>query len=433
MPKRLNIPIKLGLLSVTCLLCLLWNNPVYPSPYSSSLDKRQFGIKTLDHEFITNGFSATGAGKGQAAELHIEPALKQGLNLILPTTVQRNLNFDAGYDRWEGVPTVSLDYFLPIKGWNDKSLFFTPRISMTGIRESFSMGAGVRQMLTAETMVGFYAFNDWIRPRRLKGEFLKEAGVGVELSTLPGHFSDLTISMNAYLPINERRILKNEGNLLVREMLPAGGDARIDFLLPALTKHLDIRLDGEVHSYRSETTNLTGYRAGLNVRTRDGMLNGRVEASKDSRFGENYRVEGNISLAFDWVDLLNGRNPFSPPYRAFDTRFSRNVRDSLYGRVTRKHDLPMDKTESKTTLMAEVTDNTVYLSGGFPHLSNSWVTVQTSQSPWEDSMDIMTDSSGAYAGRLDLAPGIYRVRLVHKPTGRVSNVKTIVVEEKKSE
>lgn len=433
MSKRLNPPIKLCLLSVTCLLCLLWNSPVYPSPYSSSLDKRQFGIKTLDHEFITNGFSATAAGKRQAAELHIEPALKQGLNLILPTTLQRNLNFDAGYDRWEGVPTVSLDYFLPIKGWNDKSLFFTPRISMTGIRESFSMGAGVRQMLTAETMVGFYAFNDWIRPRRLKGEFLKEAGVGVELSTLPGHFSDLTISMNAYLPINERRILKNEGNLLVREMLPAGGDARIDFQLPALTKHLDIRLDGEVHSYRSETTNLTGYRAGLNVRTRDGMLNGRVEASRDSRFGENYRLEGNISLSFDWVDLLNGRNPFSPPYRALDSRFSRNVRDSLYGRVTRKHDLPMDKTESKTTLMAEVTDNTVFLSGGFPHLSNSWVTVQTSQSPWEDSMDIMTDSSGAYAGRLDMPPGIYRVRLVHKPTGRVSNVKTIVVEEKKSE
>jgi hypothetical protein len=93
----------------------------------------------------------------------------------------------------------------------------------------------------------------------------------------------------------------------------------------------------------------------------------------------------------------------------------------------------MDKTESKTTLMAEVTDGAVYLSGGFPHLANEWVTLQTSQSPWEDSMDIMTDSSGAYAGRMDLPPGIYRVRLVHKPTGRISNVKTIVVEEKKSE
>jgi hypothetical protein len=433
MLKRLNLPIKLGFLLATCLLCLLWDHSAFTAPYSFSPDIKQFGLKALDQEFITNRFSPRGVKTSDSSELHMEPAVKQGLNLILPSTLQKNLNFDAGYDRWEGLPTLSMDYFLPLKGWSDKSVFFSPRVSLTGGSESFSMCAGVRQLLTAETMVGFYAFNDWIRPRRIKGNFLKEVGVGMDFSTLPGRFSDLTVSMNAYFPINERRNLKNDGNVLVREMLPTGGDARIDFQLPALTNYLDIRLDGEVHSYRSEATNNTGYRAGLNVRTRDGMLSGRVETGKDSRFGESYRVEGNISLAFDWVDLLNGKNPFSAPYRALDMRFSRNVRDSLYGRVTRKHDLPMDKSESKTTLMAEVTDGTVYLSGGFPHLSNEWVTLQTSQSPWEDSMDIMTDSSGTYAGRLELPPGIYRVRLVHKPSGRVSNVTTIVVEEKKPE
>jgi hypothetical protein len=428
--KRLNLPIELGFLLATCLLCLLWVRPGLSSPYGS-LSKKQFGPRTLDQQLIANRFSPTGVKKTDSSELHMEPAVRQGLNLILPTTLQKNLNFDAGYDRWEGLPTLSLDYFLPIKGWSDKSLFLSPRVSLTGGKESFSMCAGVRQLLTADTMVGFYAFNDWIRPRRIRGEFLKEVGVGMELSTLPGWFSDLTVSMNAYLPVNERRTLKNDGNVLMREMLPTGGDVRIDFQLPALTNYLDIRLNGELHSYKSDATNNTGYRAGLNVRTRDGMLSGRVETNKDSRFGESYRVEGNISLAFDWLDLVNGKNPFSAPYRALDTRFSRNVRDSLYGRVQRKHDLPMEKSESKTILMADVTDNTVYVSGGFPHLANEWVTLQTSQSPWADAMDIMTDSSGGCAGRIDLPPGIYRIRLVHKPSGRVSNVKTIVVEEKK--
>ncbi len=67
--------------------------------------------------------------------------------------------------------------------------------------------------------------------------------------------------------------------------------------------------------------------------------------------------------------------------------------------------------------MAEVTDNTVYLSGDSRNLSNEWVTIQTSQSPWK--------FHGHYDGfirdlcrRIDNAmPQDYRIRLVHKPSG----------------
>lgn len=433
MPKKLSPPIILGFLLGVCLMGLLWNHPALATSHGPPARSKNSVLNSLNHEFINKLSAAANPKEPLSPELYIDPTVKYGLNLILPASVQKNLNCNTGYDRWEGFPTVTLDYFLALKSWNDKSLFFFPRLSLTGSSESFSVGCGVRQLLTAEILLGFYAFHDWVRPRRLKGEFLKEVGVGMEFSALPGRYSDLTVSVNAYFPINERRVLKNEGNVLMTEMLPTGVDARIGFQLPALTSYLDMRLDGEVHSYHGETTNLAGYKAGLDVRTRDGMLGVHVETRRDSRFGPDHRVEGTLSLAFDWMELVNGKNPFSAPYRALDLRFTRNMRDSLYSKVTRKHDLPLDKSEKKTILMADVSDSAVYLSGGFPKLSNAWVTIQTSQSPWEDYKHIMTDSSGDFAGKLELSPGIYRIRLVHKPTGRVSNVKTVVVEEKKSD
>ena len=270
-------------------------------------------------------------------------------------------------------------------------------------------------------------FHDWTRPRRLKGEYLKEAGVGVEFSALPGRYSDLSMGVNAYFPVNERQTLANHGNSLVREIFPTGFDAHVAFLLPAIVDSLDVRMDTELHSYRGDRTDVRGYRAGLSLKSRDGMWTAGVETGADAGRGDHYKVEGSINLAFDWVELLKGNNPFSAPYKASTTRFSRKMRDGLYDRTRRKHDLPTDRTESRVTLVANVTDDDLVFSGGFPDLPNARVTLQTSQSPWQDHTDVITDSSGRYSGRLTLPPGSYRIRLIHKPTGRVSAVKTVEI------
>ncbi len=363
----------------------------------------------------------------QPPESCIDPTLKYGLNLVLPQTIRRGLNFDAGYDRWEGLPTMQADYFLPVKGWKDKSVFFSPRISLTGANESFSIGGGFRQLITSEALVGFHAFHDWTRPRRLRGDYLKEAGIGVELAALPGRYSDLSLAVNAYFPVNERRTVTRDGNSLVRELFPTGIDARVAFLLPAIVDSLDIRMDGQLHSYRGDRTDLRGYTAGLSVKTRDGMWTAGFEQRADAGRGDQYKVEGAINLAFDCAELLKGNNPFSAPYQTSKTRFSRKMRDGLYDRVRRKHDLPTDRTESRITLAANVTDDTLVFSGGFPDLPNARVTLQTSQSPWQDHTEVVTDSSGRYSGRLTLPAGAYRIRLIHKPTGRVSAVKNVEI------
>ncbi len=393
----------------------------HPLSPGDSQDRR------LLQDLIAASVSTNNKKPAKRPEIYIDPAVKYGLKLVLPRTIRRGLNFDAGYDRWEGLPTIQADYFLPIKGWTDKSLFFSPRMSLTGTKESFSIGGGFRHLITSETLVGFHAFHDWTRQRRLKGKYLKEAGIGLEVATLPGRYSDFSLDLNAYFPINERRTVTNNGNSIVREMFPTGFDARLGFLLPAMVDYLDIRLDGELHSYRGDQTDVRGYKAGLLVTSRDGMWTAGFEQGRETGQGDNYKVEGTINLAFDWVDLLKGGNPFSAPYTMSAMRFNRKMRDSLYDRVRRKYDLPTDRTESRVTLATVVSNDTLLFSGAFPDLPNSRVTLQTSQSPWQDHAEAITDSAGHYSGRLKLPSGLYRIRLIHKPTGRVSAIKTVEI------
>lgn len=323
---------------------------------------------------------------------------------------------------------MRVDYFLPIKAWTDRSVFVSPRVSLTGQKESFSLGAGIRHLINSDTMVGFHAFHDWVRPRRSGGEFLKEAGVGLDFAALPGRYSDLSLSVNAYFPVNQRRGETQGGNLMVKESLSTGVDAQLGFLLPALWDPLDIRVNAQIHSYRGENTNLTGYKAGVTLSTRNGMFTTVLEREKDAYRGETYNVQGALSLAFDWRDLLEGKIPFSAPYATPETRFTRTLRDSLHERTARNFDLPTDRIETPLRLAARVIDHTVAFSGAFPDLPHSQVTVQVSQSPWRDAAEVVTDSVGSYRGALRLKPGTYRMRLIHKSTGRTSDVKTVIVE-----
>jgi len=363
-------------------------------------------------------------------EIYIDTTLRQSLNQLLPQHFRKGLNLGASYDRLVHLPTMHLDYFLPVKAWPDKSFFLNPRISLTSKNESLSVGAGFRHLLGSDVMVGFHTFHDWVRPRKQSDQFLKEIGVGFELSVLPGKYSDIIISGNAYFPINERSSLFQGEDLLSREALCTGFDARIGFGLPALVNWLDMRLDARAHSYRGAATDDTGYKAGLSVNTRDGMFRAVFEQEKDNRKGEQYRIEGSINLAFDWKDLLNGEVPFSAPYSIPQSRYNKKIRDALSERVVRKHDVPSDRTERRLALVTRVSDQTVFFSGGFAELPNARVTVQVSQSPWQDRGEVITDSSGCYSGTVKLQPGTYRLRLIHRPTGRISSEKMVVIPKK---
>ncbi|MEW6136680.1 MAG: inverse autotransporter beta domain-containing protein [Thermodesulfobacteriota bacterium] len=365
-------------------------------------------------------------------EQYLDPTVKYGLNFVLPDTIREKLVVDTGYDRWSRVPTLKLDYFVPIKAWPDRTLFVSPRVSLSGNRESYSVGAGMRKMLGSDTLVGVHAFHDWVRARGTKGGFLQEIGMGLELSTLPGKHSDLSLSVNGYLPINEQQEVVREGRALAKERLPYGADGQVSFLFPAISDAVDMRLDAKIHAYGGQTSNWWGHSAGLTVSSRNGMLTASVERSTDSLTGDNFQARAGLSLAFDWTDMVAGKNPFSSPYEASPHRFDRKIRNSMYARPVRQHELPMERTERLITLVSAVHEDTVVFRGAFPDHPNSRVTVQVAQSPWRDIMELNTDSKGAFSGKVKLPAGEYRVRLIHKPSGLVTTGARIVVEDSRS-
>ena len=383
-----------------------------PPVIAAQFEHQQFNEKKMDH-----------------GERFLPYTFNYGLRMALPSPLKNNLDFDAGFDKWQGLPTMKLDCFLPVKAWNDKSVFFAPRVSITGRNESFSVGAGIRQLITSESMVGFHAFHDWTRDRKPGTEFLRQAGFGVEFSALPGYFSDVTFSANAYFPTNTREELKNDGISVLKESLPLGADARINFLLPNVSSWLDFRLDASAHKYTGLKYNSSGYRTGLSMNSRDGSMNMRFERGEDSGGGSNYSFTAGIQLAFDWKALLDSKNPFSAPYTYSDTRYNRKLRNNLYSKVSRKHDLPRDRLEQRSTLMASVVGDTVTFTGGFPNLPYSTLTLQISQSPWRDYSEIVTDDQGTYYGAIIMQPGVCRVRVLHKPSGWATPPKTVVIAD----
>jgi hypothetical protein len=418
--KRQCNTLKKSLLCFLSVMVCLW------ADFSQALPEKRIELYKFDPVPI---LSPEKLKTIETPDFYLNSMLRQGLNLVLPQPVQKGLKFEAGYDRFEHLPTGQIDLFIPLRSRPDKTMFFAPRFSFSGSRESLSLTAGFRRLLTADSMLGVYAFHDWVRPRRLSGEFLREIGLGVEFSAAPGKFSDLTLKVNTYFPVNERYTQKSDGSAVIKEMLPTGVDANLNFLLPAFTKYADIRLEGQLQSYHADATAIVGYKTGLDIQTRNGLLGLTLETGHDTRYGSEHKIQGTVKLTFDWMELAEGRNPFSAPYKVSDLRFAPKMQDRLYDKVSRKYDLPMDKTEAKMTLLTQVDGDTLSFSGAFPHLSNSSLTLQVSQSPWADHVEVPTDNSGDYTGQVRLTPGIYRIRLIHKPTGRVTAERSVVIAE----
>jgi hypothetical protein len=360
-------------------------------------------------------------------EYYIDPTLKHGLSLLLPTSVRQAINIDANYDRWHSTPILDVDCFLSLQSWKDKCLFLAPRVSLTSDREAISLGGGIRHLINDRMMIGFHAFHDWVRGRNVKTKFLKDVAVGLEISALPGRYSDLIFSFNAHFPVNSNFSQDTTGDYIITETLVQSAEAKLGFLLPAMVNWIDARIDGLAEALSGDQTSSLGYKFGLTVNTRDGLLTGRLEHGWDLYGKEHFNVSANLALTFDWPALLDLRNPFSAPYGVPDSRYNRDLSQSMTSRVRARLDLPVDQTVTRIALATSVYGNAVWFAAGFPDLPNTRLTIQTAQSPWIDRSEAITDSRGSCKGMLKLKPGTYKIRLIHKPSGRVSDVQTIVI------
>jgi hypothetical protein len=251
----------------------------------------------------------------------------------------------------------------------------------------------------------------------------------MEIEALPGMYSDLTFAANAYLPVSETFRFERNNTVFVREALAHGADARIGLLLPAMVDALDARVDAGVYTFHGEATELTGYSVALTMSSRDGMLS--ASCAQEQQLGEaaQLKLDGKLTLVFDWAAVLQGKNPFTAPYQRPSQRYSRAIQESLRQRVVRNYDTPKDRSERIAMLNTRVVGDMVSFCGAFPEFPNAKVVVQTAQSPWFDHAEVSTDSKGFYLGRVKLPPGSYRLRLVHKPTGRASQESVVEIKQ----
>jgi hypothetical protein len=274
-------------------------------------------------------------------------------------------------------------------------------------------------------MVGFHLFHDWTRARSTSEPFLKEVGAGLEWFIQPGGFSDVSFVANAYIPVNEREGFTSDRASLVRERFLFSWDARLTILLPALVESLEVRAHLEAHGTHGAAQG--GGKAGLTVSSRDGLWRVAAEAGRDAISGERYKVDCGVNLAVDWLQVVEGKNPFSAPYKALPPRAPRKLAEALYDKAFRRYDLPTQREEIRTALSTITTGDEVRFVGGFPDLPSETLTVQTASSPWKDAGEVIADSRGFFSGSLKLPPGTHRIRLTHKPTGRMSETRTVTI------
>lgn len=363
-------------------------------------------------------------------EYYIDPTLDYALTKVLPQSFRKTLDLDLGFDRWIGLATGKADcFFSTTSREGAAAVFFNPALVFTGAKETASVAVGARGLLTDRIAVGINVFHDWERPRASNECFLRTAGMGIEVSALPGYHSDLTFSANGYIPLNERQRAIESGATLVREALPVGADASLKLLLPPVVDRLDTTLEAKWHGFQGENISSSGYELSVGVSSRDGMFS--VKGKREEEFGgvAKESVTAGINLCFDWEKAMELRNPFFAPYQLNTQRFDRDLRQSLTAKLGRRPPLPMDRSLHNLALQARVEGDTVFYRGGLAHLINTPVTVQTSSSPWQDRGEVVTDGKGMFRGRISLAPGKYRLRIIHKPSGRSTAEQYVVIED----
>ncbi len=253
----------------------------------------------------------------QWPEYYIDPVLNHGLDLFLPSGIRKNLSITAGYDRWKSSPTISLDYSTVLWQKTNAKLYLLPHISYEVNDSHFSLGGAYRRMAMDNLFVSLNAWHNWRRIGEINQQTLGQFVAGVEVGALPGLHSDLTFSANIYAPSNTVETYDIGSSAIVQKSLAKGADATLSLKLPAFNKHFDTELSGSVATFKGVDTDTLEYNGGASISARNGLARLRADYTHTSNKGvreDNVSVGAELTMAFDWLKLSKGKNPFSAPY-----------------------------------------------------------------------------------------------------------------------
>ena len=302
---------------------------IQQTPYSGANTVRGSLSSTAPDLAPSNQLGMPGSsllGPRGSENISISSGMFQGIMPQIPN-LQLGYNYTFGSKIKAGA--ASVDYLLPFKIDSDttvygeahgefQSLSFTQPGSPNSSTE-LSFGGGYRRMLGKDTMVGLHSF---FNTAKLSGTWYPSASAGVEFASMISGHDAIDFIFNWYGKALDATIF---GGIPAHATAPANasfGNANFDFQVgfshEIYNGGPDFRLSAT--GYKLECgSNVYGYYAGAELKSRDGMYVVKYDVGYDNAFDVYQSVAAFVNMGLQLENLLDGKSPFVKPKPVFQS------------------------------------------------------------------------------------------------------------------
>lgn len=312
------------------------------SPYNASSVLRQGGLDLMPSNPLGLPGSSGGPATGSDSICLSSGMLRDLLGPI------PNLQFGYLYSSGSGVSTgrATIDYLRPINLGSDSVVFGEAHGEFTNFWKTFkrlwagggtdtaigsfdtrtdiSLGGGYRRILSGNTLLGVNGFYD---ATHLGQTWYSSGSIGLEMAALIGGADAIDLTFNWY------------GNLFRADVLanafrkgPSNFDLEAGYSHQLYHGGPDLRLFATGYQFTAGP-HVYGWRAGGEVKTKDGMFSVKYEAGHDRVNRTYHTVGGFVNVGLEPERLLSGESPFVMPEPIFKS--PRNLRRWLSRPVQR--------------------------------------------------------------------------------------------------
>lgn len=264
-------------------------------------------------------------GSVESDSIPISSGLFQGL---LPNIPNLQLGYIYNFGQNVRSGRARVDYLLPVNLGPDTTVYaethaefqsFWKTLSGAGNnRTDLSFGGGYRRMIGNKTLVGVNGFYD---TSRLFRRWYSSGSAGIELAAEIAGNDAIDMNFNWYGRLFNSAVLSN-----AFRYGPSNYDFQVGYSHELWNGGPDLRLSATGYKFQSGS-NVYGYYAGTELKTRDGMFVLKSDIGHDKINKTYYTVGGYINVGLQLENLLSGKSPLTMPEPIFKS--PRNLRRLL--------------------------------------------------------------------------------------------------------
>ena len=242
---------------------------------------------------------------------------------LLPPIPNLQLGYVYSFNRNYGAGRVTGDYLKPFSLNRESFVFGEVHAEMWNFwgsgrsgysggivnsRVDLSLGGGYRKFFGNQALIGINGFYD---TTRLTGTWFPSGSLGVQAAWLLPGSDALDINFNWY-----GQLLNGNEWVNTFRYGPSNYDFEAGYSHELWNGGPDLRLKAKGYHF-DVGTNLNGYSAGAELKSRDGMFVLKYEASYD-RLNNTYQtIGGYVNVGLQLENLLSGLSPFTAPTPIF--------------------------------------------------------------------------------------------------------------------